>query len=647
MPGSIQVSVLDFKELPTSSNSVKLSLGKVEHGAWEMGTFSFPLMNLRDNLIITIQDSEGNQVSQSGIRTMSIIEKGTWDDVFPIEGGGLIHMKLQFFLSEEERNRIRLMRELAMKKKQVEILGSRHEVSDVLSASSSQDFQKGGVNIDISLKASDTCDGIKEESFQRPLFTNVTDRKEETSLSHAKQEIEQKPKYSDNLVENLNEETLKEDILNDVKEISVEMTSNKKNSILLQEAEAAEKLLEDTETRDFLKNNDVIKSKPLSNLVEKLGKQILEENSPTVLKKMSKESKVPPFSKETEVNTYKRSEIQLQETDSQKKLQDSSSRDVVSSRLTVSEKIKSFSPKLAGEMDKQGSPEKTPQNIKKMISVFESTISQDRVPLKVASTKPYRLGTSGLVKDFHDKSESSLKNSEKSISSQSSSRLRNSFSMGDLRKNLSDIITKGDHVESDNNFVERRENMQSKGYNSKDAEKMGKEALHDEENLRKSPHEGVENEKEGIVGRKTSKDNVDYLSQDRSGQWTFLDEKQQICMTAEGEKAISLSSDCKTEAKGHEEKIVASVSEIVAKGKEIESPESADVESSNGSFGQAMKIALVVGFGVLVYIFRQRESGKGKKKENKYTLRNQVLMNKRGGSIEEQGRRRIGVSRLS
>ncbi|KAD2393812.1 hypothetical protein E3N88_40789 [Mikania micrantha] len=548
MPGSIQVSVLDFKELPTSSNSVKR------------------------------------------IRTMSIIEKGTWDDVFPIEGGGLIHMKLQFFLSEEERNRIRLMRELAMKKKQVEILGSRHEVSDVLSASSSQDFQKGGVNIDISLKASDTCDGIKEESFQRPLFTNVTDRKEETSLSHAKQEIEQKPKYSDNLVENLNEETLKEDILNDVKEISVEMTSNKKNSILLQEAEAAEKLLEDTETRDFLKNNDVIKSKPLSNLVEKLGKQILEENSPTVLKKMSKESKVPPFSKETEVNTYKRSEIQLQETDSQKKLQDSSSRDVVSSRLTVSEKIKSFSPKLAGEMDKQGSPEKTPQNIKKMISVFESTISQDRVPLKVASTKPYRLGTSGLVKDFHDKSESSLKNSEKSISSQSSSRLRNSFSMGDLRKNLSDIITKGDH------------------------------------NLRKSPHEGVENEKEGIVGRKTSKDNVDYLSQDRSGQWTFLDEKQQICMTAEGEKAISLSSDCKTEAKGHEEKI----------GKEIESPESADVESSNGSFGQAMKIALVVGFGVLVYIFRQRESGKGKKKENKYTLRNQVLMNKRGGSIEEQ-----------
>ncbi|MFS7965258.1 hypothetical protein Hanom_Chr09g00760101 [Helianthus anomalus] len=132
MPGSIQVSVLDFKELPLSSNSVKLSLGKVEHEAGEKGSFSFPLANLRDNLIITVQDSEGNQVSQSGVRTMSIIEKGIWDDVFPIEGGGLVHMKLQFFLSEEEQTRVRLMRESAMKKKQVEILGSRYEVSGLI-----------------------------------------------------------------------------------------------------------------------------------------------------------------------------------------------------------------------------------------------------------------------------------------------------------------------------------------------------------------------------------------------------------------------------------------------------------------------------------------------------------------------------------
>lgn len=125
MPGSIQVSVLDFKELPSSSNFVKVSLGKIEHEAGEKDTFSFPLTNLRDNLIITILDSEGNQVSHSGVRTISIIEKGIWDDLFPIEGGGLIHMKLQFVLNDEERKRIRSMREYAMKKKQDEILNSR------------------------------------------------------------------------------------------------------------------------------------------------------------------------------------------------------------------------------------------------------------------------------------------------------------------------------------------------------------------------------------------------------------------------------------------------------------------------------------------------------------------------------------------
>ncbi|KAJ0491280.1 hypothetical protein HanRHA438_Chr12g0533341 [Helianthus annuus] len=485
MPGSIQVSVLDFKELPLSSNSVKLSLGKVEHEAGEKGSFSFPLANLRDNLIITVQDSEGNQVSQSGVRTMSIIEKGIWDDVFPIEGGGLVHMKLQFFLSEEERTRVRLMRESAMKKKQAEILDSRNEVSYVLSASSSQDFQKGGFN----------NDGTKEESFRRQSSTETNE----------------------------------------------ESTSNKNDAISQQQGEVPEKLLEDTETRDYLK----IKSEPLYNRVEKSDKQILEDKNPSFVKKTSKEN----------------NEIQLQETGLLKRFHGSSSSDVGSSRLTVAEKMKSL--------------EKTPQNIKKMISVFESTISQDRVPLKPVSAKSYRFGTSRLLKDYYEKS-TSLKNSEDS----SSSRLRNSFSTGDLRKNLSNITTEGDQVD----------------------------------------REGVNDEKESIDGRKSSKVNLDYFDQDGRGRWAFLDEKRHFCITAQGDKTKE-------------------------KDEEIESPESADAEASNGSFGQAMKIALVVGFGALAFLFRQRESGKGKKKENIHALRNQVSMNRRGSS-EEQGRR-FGVLRLS
>ncbi|KAK1413860.1 hypothetical protein QVD17_29596 [Tagetes erecta] len=576
MPGSIQVSVLSFKELPSSSNSVKLSLSKVEHEFGENETFSFPLTNLRDNLMITVHDSEGNQVSQSGIRTMPIIEKGTWDDVFPVEGGGLIHMKLQFFLSEEDRNRIRSMRESAVKKKQAEILGSRHEVSVKA--------------VDTVPWASESCDGPKEQSLQGQSFTvkNVTVKREETSFPHMTQE---------------NEGDLKEAIPNDVKETNEESTSNKDNAISLRQTVVPEKLLEDTKTRDFV------------------DKRILEDKNANFVKKISKESNFLPLSKEPEVSPVNNTS-QSQEIDLLKRLQDSSSSDVGSSRLTVAEKIKSFSPKLAGEMDRQGSLEKTPQNIKKMISVFESTISQDSVPLKSASTKSYRYGTSRLLKDYYEKSESGLKNSEKS----SSSRLRNSFSTGDLRKNISNIITKGDQDEFDSNFVEPTEDTLSKGNDPKGAEQMGTKALYNEENLSKSRHEGANNGKESIDGRKTSKN-----------QWTF--EKRQFCMTTQ----INLSSDCKIEEKGHQEKNVASTSEVV-KGEE-ESPENADAEASTGSFGQAMKIALVVGFGVIVFFFRQRESGKGKNKENIRASRNQSFMNKRG-STEERGRR-VGVSRSS
>lgn len=43
----------------------------------------------------------------TGVKTTLIVEKGSWDDIFHLEGGGYVHMKLQFILSEDERNRIR------------------------------------------------------------------------------------------------------------------------------------------------------------------------------------------------------------------------------------------------------------------------------------------------------------------------------------------------------------------------------------------------------------------------------------------------------------------------------------------------------------------------------------------------------------
>lgn len=45
----------------------------------------------------------------AGIETKSIVEKALWDDLFPLQGGGQVHMKLQFVLSEEEQNRVRML----------------------------------------------------------------------------------------------------------------------------------------------------------------------------------------------------------------------------------------------------------------------------------------------------------------------------------------------------------------------------------------------------------------------------------------------------------------------------------------------------------------------------------------------------------
>ncbi|XP_024460357.1 uncharacterized protein LOC18100380 isoform X2 [Populus trichocarpa] len=128
MPGAIEVSVLDFMGLqsssPPSQMSIKVSMGKREYETRDKGDFIFPLTTLRENLIVTLQDAKGNEISHTGVETRLVIEKGIWDDTFPLEGGGHVRMKVQFVLSEADRHRIRLMRELALKKKHDELLSS-------------------------------------------------------------------------------------------------------------------------------------------------------------------------------------------------------------------------------------------------------------------------------------------------------------------------------------------------------------------------------------------------------------------------------------------------------------------------------------------------------------------------------------------
>ncbi|KAK2395537.1 putative replication factor C subunit [Trifolium repens] len=116
------VSVLEFMDLPfSSSTSIRASLGKIEYQVSDKGNFSFPLTSLRDDLIFKIQDAEGKEISRAGVHIRMILEKGVWEDMFPL-GEGQLHLKLQVVLSDHERDRIRMMRQSALKKKQDELL---------------------------------------------------------------------------------------------------------------------------------------------------------------------------------------------------------------------------------------------------------------------------------------------------------------------------------------------------------------------------------------------------------------------------------------------------------------------------------------------------------------------------------------------
>ncbi|KAG2718190.1 hypothetical protein I3760_03G208200 [Carya illinoinensis] len=169
MPGNILVSVQEFIGLPSSSPSspirLKVSMGKIEYQTSDKEEFSFPLTTLRDNLIVTLLDADGKEISRAGVETKSIVERGFWDDLFPLEGGGHLRMKLQFVLSEEERNRIRMMRESALKMKHDELL--KHSIHSPKSDTSTD--SNVALSLDLSIEASVS---VKEEASKACLVSN-------------------------------------------------------------------------------------------------------------------------------------------------------------------------------------------------------------------------------------------------------------------------------------------------------------------------------------------------------------------------------------------------------------------------------------------------------------------------------------------
>ncbi|KAI3832440.1 hypothetical protein MKX03_020674 [Papaver bracteatum] len=188
MPGTIQVSVLDLLEFPSSSSStisIKVSMGKREFRTWDKGEFSFPLTTLRDNIIITIHDAEGKELSRTGVATMLVVEKGILDDFFVLEGGGRLHMKLQFILNSVERKRIQELREIALKKKQEEILIDRARHSEAAALASFRS-NVGSSSMSLNHEVTDSSESLVQkeaESSGAESLRNADNRSKDVSDS--------------------------------------------------------------------------------------------------------------------------------------------------------------------------------------------------------------------------------------------------------------------------------------------------------------------------------------------------------------------------------------------------------------------------------------------------------------------------------
>ncbi|CAF1698719.1 BnaCnng47150D [Brassica napus] len=125
MPGTIQVSVLGLVDVQTASSttSIKVAMGKIEYRTSDSGDYIFPVTRLQENLIVTLLDVNGNGLLHKEIETRMIIESGFLEEKLSFNGYGNVQLKMQFVLSEEDRNRIRFLRQSALRKKHKELVG--------------------------------------------------------------------------------------------------------------------------------------------------------------------------------------------------------------------------------------------------------------------------------------------------------------------------------------------------------------------------------------------------------------------------------------------------------------------------------------------------------------------------------------------
>ncbi|XP_038890374.1 uncharacterized protein LOC120079962 isoform X2 [Benincasa hispida] len=571
MPGTIKLSVLEFIDLPEllpSPISIKVSMGKRHYETSEKGEFSFPLTTLRDDVVLIVQDAGGNEISRAGVQAKSIVEKGYWDDLFPLEGGGCVHLQFQFALSEDDRSRIRMMRETALRRKHVE-----HQ---------DKNLKSSGSNLASSFYLN------RELSDSQKCLLQIGD------LS-AKEAAQQSPSAS---TENIPDEN---------------PVTEKTNNVQLDQNDADRNEVSPSTISQL---QEVDANKPKVNntvLVERMGTQSPHAN------KLS-----PPIRLEENLFNSQGSEL----SDSPSKGEEKTDATETPSRR------------------------RAPGNVKKVISAFESSLTQD--------TKPRIKPTLRNAHHSVEEKQTSLKvNQSKKPTEDNTKPILSQTPIGppfagDLTHDLENIIIK--QKEQKRKFIDTsdgtkisedpRQSLKLKGKkNQVGGEKLSKkDKMHKErddieskndESYQKLVPEKPDCDRNSVTGESVSRVKDEQFPSRRSGGWIFPDERRRLCVTTGGNLLgggrTSYTFNRKAEMKISMEEN-RGISETKANGgkrdhQEMIKPESSDdVKPSEGPLANALKIAIMVGFGTLVLFTRQRKK-KGSEIEPSTPYGNRCFIN--------------------
>ncbi|XP_030465253.2 uncharacterized protein LOC115684603 isoform X2 [Syzygium oleosum] len=573
MPGTIQISVLDIVNLPSPSPpspmSIQVTMGKREYQIGDDGDFSIPLTTLRENLVVKLLDKDGNEVSRTGVETRLVVEKGIWDDFFPFEGCGEVHLKIQFTLSEEEQNRIRVMRLSALKKKHGELLNPTAKVAESASAVRRKVSTEGNVETSVSLGHPQVGpEKIKAEMAQG---ASVSDSFE---VADAKSGIHKLTQPSEKQIIPVKDHT--------------------------------QYRSEDTSPRNPSQRID---SSPTRVSSKKIFKKI-ENQSPNnaVLATASKGEEDSLFPHATST----------------------------SSAVKTSSVCPGLGEGIAHNTEAQDPLETTPSNVRKLISVFESSLAQDMQPrtkAPPAKTEPSMSGTENI--DNHQFKRTKIENSKgaelipqkvhspflKEESQQAASPSETGIGpTRPLRGTKSSHDTGHSNLKATENQPDSSHDWSSEQHDSSgNMVGMSGKAI-----------DSVDSPK--INFRRASNDKVKSMSCcqrehdvfERSDAWIFPDESRNLCITTGGKLAMHLMGCCSIETSRWRGKSRISIPENGAEMRRNENEvkkdqkksygkirpktdSSTDVDPSGGPFGQVMKVAIMVGFGALVLLTRQRK----------------------------------------